>query len=285
MIAEVLVSLGLLAGGAGEVDEDVSAESYQVHGKTSTTVVNEVLFTENFNYSKERKDDDSQENSDKEERHSEPEQVEPEEVEEEELEPEPAEDVEKEVQEADDDVHSNTGGDGDDGTRTDLDDASVHDSDLDVDGRNGQEREEVESEHHEPEKVEDIDPEPAETPDVEESSAEDVTEPEIEEESAGSFEVTAYVAFCDTGCTGMTATGLDVSESIHHEGKRIVATDPDVIPTGSTVYMTLGNGEVIEAVAQDAGGDIQGNRVDLLVGSEGEARDFGRQTVEISVRN
>jgi len=34
------------------------------------------------------------------------------------------------------------------------------------------------------------------------------------------FEATAYVALCDTGCTGVTATGLDVRQHITVDGRR-----------------------------------------------------------------
>jgi 3D (Asp-Asp-Asp) domain-containing protein len=91
---------------------------------------------------------------------------------------------------------------------------------------------------------------------------------------------TAYTAFCDTGCTGITATGLDVRNTIIHEGKRIIATDPNVIPLGTNVTLKLADGRQIEAVAEDTGGAIDGNRIDVLVGSRQEAINFGRQTVE-----
>lgn len=95
--------------------------------------------------------------------------------------------------------------------------------------------------------------------------------------------LTAYTAYCDTGCTGQTATGLDVSNTIIHEGKRIVAVDPDVIPLGSTVSFTLADGTVINAVAADTGGAIVGNRMDLLVGTKDRAWDIGRQSVEVEI--
>src|SRR5690606_1324618 len=46
----------------------------------------------------------------------------------------------------------------------------------------------------------------------------------------GEFEATFYTAFCPTGCTGITATGIDVRNTIYYEGKRIIAVDPKVIP-------------------------------------------------------
>lgn len=106
-----------------------------------------------------------------------------------------------------------------------------------------------------------------------------------EEESQGRqiiVEATAYTAYCDTGCTGVTATGIDVSQSIYHEGRRVIAVDPAVIPLGSEVIVKAG-GKEFEAIAEDIGGDINGNRIDILVEDTGEAMTFGRQagTVEI----
>jgi 3D (Asp-Asp-Asp) domain-containing protein len=97
------------------------------------------------------------------------------------------------------------------------------------------------------------------------------------------LEATAYTAYCNTGCIGMTATGIDVSSTIYHEGRRIVAVDPNVIPLGSHVTLSLDDGRVIEATAQDTGGAIVGNRLDLLVSTKDEAWAFGRQDVEVEV--
>ncbi len=96
-------------------------------------------------------------------------------------------------------------------------------------------------------------------------------------------ELTAYTAYCDTGCTGITATGLDVSNTIMHEGLRIVAVDPNVIPLGSTVEFTLADGRRITAVAADTGGAIRGNRMDLLVWTRDRALDIGRQNVDVTI--
>jgi 3D (Asp-Asp-Asp) domain-containing protein len=97
------------------------------------------------------------------------------------------------------------------------------------------------------------------------------------------FEATAYVALCDTGCIGITKTGIDVRNSVRHEGKRIIAVDPSVIPLGSSVEIRLVDGTIIEATAQDTGGAIRGNRIDLLVSTEDSAWQFGRQAVEVRI--
>lgn len=97
--------------------------------------------------------------------------------------------------------------------------------------------------------------------------------------SSGSFEVTYYTAFCDTGCTGVTATGLDVSNSTSHNGHGIIATDPSVIPMGTVVEI---DGSTY--VAQDTGGNIQGNRIDILVSSKEEAVNNGRHSSNVTIQ-
>jgi 3D (Asp-Asp-Asp) domain-containing protein len=92
---------------------------------------------------------------------------------------------------------------------------------------------------------------------------------------------TAYVSYCDTGCIGITKTGTDVSNTIYHpSGKKIIAVDPTVIPLGSHVEI---NGE--EYIADDTGGAIQGNRIDVLVATRNTdvAFDYGVKELTIKV--
>ncbi|MBU8785701.1 hypothetical protein KM903_04650 [Bacillus glycinifermentans] len=97
------------------------------------------------------------------------------------------------------------------------------------------------------------------------------------------FEASAYTAFCSEGCTGITKTGVDVSQSIYYEGARVIAVDPSVIALGSTVEVRLADGSSFRAKAIDTGGAIKGARLDLLVASESDAVQFGRQSVELRV--
>ena len=97
-------------------------------------------------------------------------------------------------------------------------------------------------------------------------------------------EATFYTAFCSTGCTGITATGLDVSSTIYTpDGYRVIAVDPSVIALGSIIKVTLDNGDSFEAKAEDTGGDIRGNRIDILVESTDEAFRLGRQAASIEI--
>ncbi|MCY9083683.1 3D domain-containing protein [Bacillus inaquosorum] len=99
------------------------------------------------------------------------------------------------------------------------------------------------------------------------------------------FEASAYTAYCAEGCSGVTATGLDVTGTIYHAGKRIIAVDPSVIALGSTVEVKQANGTTFKAVAQDTGGYIKGAKIDVLVATEADAVQFGRQSVKVRVIN
>lgn len=95
-------------------------------------------------------------------------------------------------------------------------------------------------------------------------------------------EITAYTARC-VGCSGITSEGVDVRNTIHHEGRRVIATDPAVIASGSLVTISLENGQRVEAIAADVSGAIKGKRVDLLVGTKEEALSFGRQSATVDI--
>ncbi|WP_232789975.1 3D domain-containing protein [Bacillus velezensis] len=99
------------------------------------------------------------------------------------------------------------------------------------------------------------------------------------------FEASAYTADCPEGCSGVTATGLDVSYTIYHAGKRIIAVDPSVISLGSTVEVRQADGTTFQAVASDTGGAIKGAKIDVLVANEDDAVQFGRQSVQVRVIN
>lgn len=94
-----------------------------------------------------------------------------------------------------------------------------------------------------------------------------------------SMEITAYTAFCDTGCIGITAQGTNVKNTVYHpSGHRIVAVDPSIIPLGTILEI---NGETY--IADDTGGDIKGSRLDLLVSTKSEALTFGRQNLQVKI--
>lgn len=97
------------------------------------------------------------------------------------------------------------------------------------------------------------------------------------------FTATAYTANCAEGCTGITATGLDVRNTTHVNGLRVIATDPTVIPLGTTVEIRFGDGSTERAVAADTGGAIDGSIIDYLVSNHSTAIQFGRKSVAIRI--
>jgi len=97
-----------------------------------------------------------------------------------------------------------------------------------------------------------------------------------------SMVATGYIALCNTGCTGITATGIDVRNT---PSNQIIAVDPRVVPLGTKVRVNLPDGQSFFATAQDTGGDIKGARIDILKATKGEAVNFGVQNVTITILN
>lgn len=107
-------------------------------------------------------------------------------------------------------------------------------------------------------------------------------DPKKKEESKNyttkTMNVSAYTAQCE-GCTGKTKQGTDVTNTIYHpSGHRIVAADPNVIPMGTIIEF---NGETF--IVDDTGGAIKGSKLDMLVSTKEEARQFGRQNIEVKI--
>lgn len=98
---------------------------------------------------------------------------------------------------------------------------------------------------------------------------------------AQTFEATFYTAFCPTGCTGVTASGYNVSNTIYYDGMRILAA-PKSIPFYSIMRVTLADGSAFDGIVLDRGGDVGIGRLDILVGSRDEAYSLGRQSVKAS---
>jgi len=93
---------------------------------------------------------------------------------------------------------------------------------------------------------------------------------------------THYTARCE-GCSGITATGIDVSRTIYANGLRVIAVDPRVIPLGSIVRVEYADSTTFKAIAGDVGGGIKNRRIDVLVASENEAYRLGKQTVTVTI--
>ena len=98
--------------------------------------------------------------------------------------------------------------------------------------------------------------------------------------SIGFFDITAYCS-CEICCgewaDGITATGTEATQG------RTIAVDPNTIPLGSSVYFVGQCGDFGEYIAEDIGGAIVGNRIDLYFDSHYEAIVWGVRRVEVFV--
>ena len=83
------------------------------------------------------------------------------------------------------------------------------------------------------------------------------------------FKATAYT-HTDEGCDMITATGTTV-----HWGT--VAVDPTVIPYGTRMFIVTNDGAYVYGLstAEDCGGAIKGNRLDLYFPTDPECWEFG----------
>src|SRR5574342_217478 len=79
---------------------------------------------------------------------------------------------------------------------------------------------------------------------------------EVKNKRQLNMELTFYVADC-RGCSGITKSGIEVTNTIYYKNMRIIATDPQVIPLHSIVKVETENESYI-AYAADTGGAIKG---------------------------
>lgn len=92
-------------------------------------------------------------------------------------------------------------------------------------------------------------------------------------EPLGEFKLTAYCPCmkCCGKTDGITATGTTATEG------RTIAVDPRVIPYGSTVTIYFSDGASHTYTAEDCGGAIQENRIDVFFDNHQTALQFGVQ--------
>ena len=95
--------------------------------------------------------------------------------------------------------------------------------------------------------------------------------------SLGEYTITHYCKenyphICNDGDATQTATGTVPTAG------RTIAVDPSVIPYGVEVVI---DGHVY--VAEDCGGAIKGNRIDIVVDTHEEALQLGKYTTEVFV--
>lgn len=97
------------------------------------------------------------------------------------------------------------------------------------------------------------------------------------------FQATAY----DPALGGINSNGdpTTTATSTRPTAGRTIAVDPRVIPYGSVVAIRVPGMPSLDGLylAEDTGGAIKGNRVDILLSGYSRAMQFGRRGVEIAV--
>lgn len=139
-----------------------------------------------------------------------------------------------------------------------------------------------------PEEAVPLEPEPAETEPAETNPPEtEPSETEPEYISLGEFRLTAYCS-CEE-CCGKWALNRPIDEN----GNEIVitasgavavpgytvATDPSVIPWGTHIYI-----DGHEFVAQDCGGGVTGNSIDIYVANHADTEKVGLMYKEVFLK-
>jgi 3D (Asp-Asp-Asp) domain-containing protein len=107
--------------------------------------------------------------------------------------------------------------------------------------------------------------------------AANTNKPAVKEAKSLTVTATAYTASCE-GCIGITKTGVNL---IENPEAKVIAVDPDVIPLGSKVFVE-GYGY---ATAEDIGGGINGNEIDVFIPGEQDAMQWGRKDVKVTILN
>lgn len=99
-------------------------------------------------------------------------------------------------------------------------------------------------------------------------------------EPLSEFVLTAYCPCsrcCGKWADGITSTGTTATEG------RTVAVDPSVIPYGSIVTVFFENGDTHSYIAEDCGGGIKQNRIDIFFNDHQAALEFGVQSAMVYV--
>lgn len=96
-------------------------------------------------------------------------------------------------------------------------------------------------------------------------------------EPMGEFKLTAYCPCmkCCGKTDGITSTGTTATEG------RTIAVDPRLIPYDSTVTIYFADGTSHTYTAEDCGGAIKENRIDVFFDDHQAARKFGVQTAYV----
>ncbi len=87
--------------------------------------------------------------------------------------------------------------------------------------------------------------------------------------------------------TAYVATGHNTASGTVPTPGRTIAVDRSVIPLGSLVKIVVPSAPQYSGyyVAEDTGGAVSGNIIDIFVGSNAEATSFGRRAITFSIGN
>lgn len=100
------------------------------------------------------------------------------------------------------------------------------------------------------------------------------------DKNGNSYEYSYYIDVTATAygtCSGITATGKRVDYGM-------IAVDPRVIPLGTKVYLTGSWGDMGVHAAEDTGGAIKGNKIDVFLGDDYNLlRQFGRRSMRVYI--
>lgn len=109
---------------------------------------------------------------------------------------------------------------------------------------------------------------------IDQAQKDDVSEDLTPYKSLGEFEITHYCGCveCCGKTDGITASGTQATEG------RTIAVDTDVIPIGTTVII-----DGHEYTAEDTGGAIDGNKIDIFMNSHSAAQSRGKFTREVFI--
>ena len=94
----------------------------------------------------------------------------------------------------------------------------------------------------------------------------------------GEFTLTAYCP--DSCCCGVWANGYTATGTLATEG-RTIAVDPGVIPYGTHVLLIWPDGTQHSYIAEDCGGGVNGNHIDVFFNDHQTARVFGVQSAMV----
>lgn len=94
----------------------------------------------------------------------------------------------------------------------------------------------------------------------------------------GEFTLTAYCP--DSCCCGKWASGYTATGTLATEG-RTIAVDPDIIPYGTHILLIWPDGTQHSYIAEDCGGSVNGNHIDVFFNDHQAARVFGVQSAMV----